>query len=195
MHTINALEHFAQGYEFLAYVLLFLGVVIEGELSVIFAGILAQIGVLSMPIVMAVSFAGAVVKTVSWYYLGVFLHRKYSHTKFLTYIKDKVLYMLPRLIERPFWSIFLSKFIYGINHLTLILSGYLRINFNTYFKAEFYSSAIWVAVMSALGFFFSQAAIGYSRELHKFSLVVLLLIVGFIFLEKFIVFLFTLKKK
>jgi membrane protein DedA with SNARE-associated domain len=192
MNTIHALTHFADGYAFLAYVLLFVGVVLEGELVMILAGILAQIGALSMPMVLGISFGAALVKTISWYQLGYLLNKKYSENKFLKYLERRVLYLFPYFKEKPFWSIFVSKFIYGINHFTLILAGFLKINFKTYFKAELYSSILWVLVMTGLGYFFSQTALGFSKDIHRFSLIILLFIIGFVFLEKIIAFLFEL---
>lgn len=189
MDTIAVLHQFAEGYEFLAYLVLFAAVVIEGELAALVGGIFAHVGALSMPVVVAVVFAGAMAKTVSWYWFGTYLSSHDWAKKILGYIENRVLFLLPRLKVRPFWSIFVSKFIYGINHITLILSGTMRINYKTYFKAEFYSSIIWTLGMTSLGFFFSRTAIGYSKELHKFSLAIGLFILLFILIEKFIIFL------
>lgn len=195
MLTVTALEHFASGYAALAYVLLFFAIVIEGELAMIFAGILAQIGVLDLVTVLGVSYAGAAGKTVSWYYLGVLLKRAERTGKFFSYLEKRVLYLFPRLRESPFWSIFLSKFIYGINHFTLVLSGLMRLDFKTYLKAELSSSVLWVLGMVSLGYFASTAAIGYSKEFHKFSLVILLFILAFILLERFITLLIELARE
>lgn len=193
MDTIAVLQHFAEGYELLAYLALFVAIVIEGELAAIVGGIFAHVGAFSMPVVVAVVFAGAITKTVSWYWLGTYLGGHDWARKMLGYIENRVVLLLPRLRERPFWSIFFSKFIYGVNHITLILSGTMRINYKTYFKAEFYSSIIWTLGMTSLGFFFSRAAIGYSKELHKFSLAIGLFIISFILIEKCIIFLIKLR--
>ncbi|MCU0660336.1 MAG: DedA family protein [Candidatus Pacebacteria bacterium] len=188
MLTVTTLAQFAYEYVALVYVLLFLAIVIEGELAMIIAGILAQIGVLDLVMVLSVAYAGAVGKTVLWYYLGMLLKKIKYAQKFFSYLEKRVLYLFPRLREHPFWSIFFSKFIYGINHFTLVLSGFMRLDFKTYLKAELSSSVLWVLGMLSLGYFASTAAIGYSKEFHKFSLIILLFILAFILVEKSIAF-------
>jgi membrane protein DedA with SNARE-associated domain len=194
MNTVNALANFVAGNEVLAYILIFLGIIIEGEVVVIFSGILAHLGGLSIITSFFVGVLGIASKSYLGYQLGAWLEKKYPHNRFLKYIEGKIFYFLPRFKERPFWSVFLSKFIYGINHLAIILSGYLKINFKTYFKAEFSSSILWLIEFLALGYFFSYAAIGYSKDIRKFSVIILLFIVAFILLEKFITFLFEVSK-
>lgn len=190
MNTVNALKHFAEGYAAWAYVFLFLGVLLEGELVMIFAGILTQLGVLNLQFVIITSFLGALTKTVSWYKLGIFLNRRFAQIRFFTYLEKRVYHLFPKFKENPFWSIFVSKFIYGVNHFVLILAGYSKMDFKTYFKAEFYSSMIWVPEMFSLGFFFSYAALGVTKEIHNFSLLILLFILGFVFFEKLVAFLY-----
>jgi membrane protein DedA with SNARE-associated domain len=198
MNTVNALANFVAGNEVLAYILMFLGIVIEGEVVVLFSGILAHLGGLSIITSFFVGVLGIASKSYLGYYVGAYLERKYPHNRFFKYMESKIFYFLPNFKEKPFWSIFFSKFIYGINHLAIILAGYLKINFKTYFKAEFSSSMIWLMEFLALGYFFSYAAIGYSKDIRKFSIIILLLIVSFILFEKFITFLyevFRAKKK
>ncbi len=190
METVNALKHFAEGYEVLAYVLLFFGVVLEGELVLIFAGILTQLGVLNLPLVIATGFLGAIFKAISWYKLGMFLKKRFAENHFFMYLEKRVYHLFPKFKENPFWSIFISKFIYGINHFVLILAGYSKIDFKTYFKAEFYSAMIWIPEIFSLGYFFSYAALGITKEIHNFSIIILLFILGFIFFEKLVAFLY-----
>lgn len=53
-------------------------------------------------------------------------------------------------------------------------------------EAEIASTAFWAPGLILLGYFFSFAAIKMSRELWKFSLIVLILIVSFIILDKLV---------
>lgn len=193
--TIDALTQFAEGYAFVAYALLFVGMLLEGELVMLFGGVLAQIGALDLGVVLAISFAGAVIKSLLWYRFGSFLGRLYSKGKFLCYLEKRVLFLFPNVQERPFWSIFVSKFIYGINHFTLILAGCLKIDFKKYFRAEFLSSTLWVTAVVGLGYFFSHSALKYTKELHKFSIIILLCIIAFILLERLLTFLITLVRE
>jgi len=194
MNTVNALANFVAGNEVLAYILIFLGIIIEGEVVVLFSGILAYLGGLNITTLFFVGVLGIASKSYLGYYLGAYLERKYPHNRFFRYIESKILYFLPHFKDRPFWSVFVSKFIYGINHFAIILSGYLKINFKTYFKAEFSSSIIWLMEFLAIGYFFSYSAIGITKDIRKFSILILLFIIAFLLFEKFITFLYELFK-
>ena len=114
------------------------------------------------------------------------LHRKYNYNKVFQYIEKRVAYFMPRFKEKPFWSIFLSKFIMGVNYLVLIFSGYNKISFKTFLKAEIISTIIWAPLLLSLGFFFSETALRVSREIGKFSLIIFLLVVAFLFFDKLV---------
>ena len=67
-----------------------------------------------------------------------------------------------------------------------IFSGYKRVNFRTYLKAEVLSTVIWAPLLLSLGFFFSQTALKISREVGRFSFVILLFVIGFFLFDKII---------
>ena len=191
MFSIKVLTQFVEQHEILSHFLLFLGVVIEGELALITAGVLAHLGAFSFWSVFLTGIAGAVAKSFLWYRLGVWLDIKVPKNRFFTYIENRVLAFLPHFCERPFWSIFGSKFIYGVNHFTLIFCGFKKIRFGTFIKAEFYSSILWVLGIVSLGYYLSYAAFGITRDIRKFTLLILLFIIGFLVLEKVLSFIVT----
>lgn len=194
MNTVNLLANFMSGNEVLAYVLVFLGLIIEGEIVILFAGILAHLGGLDFKSLFLVGALSLATKAFLGYHLGSYLRDRFPDNRFFQYIENKILYFLPSFKEKPFWSIFISKFIYGINHLAIVLSGFLKIDFKTFFKAEFSASIIWLLEFLALGYFFSYYAIGITKDIRKFTLLVLGFVVAFILLERFITFLFQLSK-
>ncbi len=192
MHFVDTLQQFASEHAALSYGLIFLGVLIEGEFTLIVAGVFSNLRILPIADVVVVGLAGAIAKAVSWYYLGAWMNRVWPGSRFFHFLKRRVLYFLPRFIERPFWSVFVSKFVYGVNHVTLIFSGFVRINFKTYVKAEFLSSLIWVPAILSIGYFFSYAAFNISHDVRKYTLIIGLFIVGFVLLERLLSFIFQL---
>ena len=60
MHTVNFLQHFIIGHEFLAYAIIFFGILLEGEFFVISSGILLFIGVLNIYIISVIIFCNVV---------------------------------------------------------------------------------------------------------------------------------------
>ncbi len=179
----------------LAYGALFLGIVWEGELVLVAGGILVHLGVLDLYSVLAIAASAATAKTGLGYYLGVFLRKKFSHSKFLKHLTRKVLYFLPRFKKRPFWSIFISKFIYGVNNIVLVFAGYMRVNFRTYCLAEATSSIIWLGGMFTLGYFASKTALAVSVGVRHYSLLAVAFVVGFFVMQKIISFVIELTEE
>ncbi len=186
MHTVNILKHLVENYQLLVYFFIFLGLIIEGEFILMSVGILLHLGALNFYLAFIFIFLGVVCKTFLGYYLGSFIYKKYNHMKFLKYIEKRVLNVLPHFKQKPFWSIFISKFIIGVNNIVIIFSGYQKIDFRKYLKAEFFSTILWTPGLIFLGYLFSYTAIHVSREIWKFSLIVLILIILFIIFDKLI---------
>ncbi|MFA6257883.1 MAG: VTT domain-containing protein [Candidatus Paceibacterota bacterium] len=186
MHTVNLLTSLVENHQTLAYLVVFLGSVFEGEFLLISAGILAHLGALNFWFSLSFILLGAITKTFIGYRLGEFLFKKFEHHKFFKYIQKKVYGILPRFKEKPFWSIFISKFIMGANNLVIIFSGYEKINYRKFLMAEISATIIWAPVLLSLGFFFSYTALHISREIWKFSAIILILFVLFILFDKLV---------
>src|SRR3989338_7105701 len=175
MPTVDVLTDLIGNNLVLAYGLIFSATIFEGEIVAIMAGILVLLGALNFWTALLVIFLGGMVKTVGGYFLGKILYKKLNN-RFFMYIEKRVLRMMPHFEQKPFWSIFISKFIM-MNHLVIIFAGYKNINFKKYLKAEISSTIFWAPGLMLLGYFFSYAAIRVSDEIWRFSLVVLVLII------------------
>jgi membrane protein DedA with SNARE-associated domain len=189
MHTLaflNPFSDFFMSHFVVSYCVLFFFTFLEGEIALIIGGIFVHLGILSLPVTIALIVIAVLLKMVVGYRFGAWLGRRYPNSRFLKYIEGKVFLFLPRFRENPFWSIVLSKFIYGINNATLIFAGYAKANFATYMKAEILSSAVWLGAMFGLGYFFSQKALEISHNFRNFSLIILLFIIGFVVIQKLV---------
>ncbi len=186
MYTVKFLTTLVEHHQILAYAIIFLGLILEGEVVVITTGVLAYLGALDFWLSLTLIFAGSFVKTFVLYYLGEQMNKKFSQSRFFQYVERRVLYFMPRFKQKPFWSIFLSKFIMGTNYLVIIFSGYNRIKLKTFLKAEIISTIIWAPALLSLGFFFSQTAISVSKEISKFSMVIFILIIVFLLFDKIV---------
>ncbi len=186
MHTVNLLVNLVQNHQILVYGVIFLGLIFEGEFVLIASGILIHLGALSFPFTLVFILLGGFGKTLLGYHVGRAVHNRWHHTKFLKHIERKVSLVMPHFYRKPFWSIFISKFIMGLNHVVIIFSGYLGINYKKYLKAEIISTLIWAPLLLTIGYLFGYTALRVSREIWRFSLVALLLIIGFIIFDKIV---------
>jgi membrane-associated protein len=186
MHTVKLLTLLVDHNEILAYLIIFVGLIFEGEVVLIVTGILSHLGALNIYFAFCFILVGGFAKTLLGYHIGKIIHDRWHETKFLKYVEKRVLNIMPHFNEKPFWSIFISKFIFGVNHMVIIFSGYERINYKKYLKAEISATLIWAPLLLGLGYFFSFTALNISREIWKFTFVILILMILFFLFDKLV---------
>jgi len=186
MHTVKLLIKLVENYQLLVLLFILVGLIFEGEIILISTGILLHLGALGILPTVLIIVAGFLGKTLLGYHIGEMVYRRWSTTKFLRYVEKKVLGIMPHFKRKPFWSIFASKFIFGVNNMVIIFSGYMKVNYKTYLKAELTSTAIWAPILILLGFFFSYAALHVSRQIWEFSLIILIFIIAFILFDRLV---------
>lgn len=186
MHTVKFLTLLVEHHQMLTYALIFLGLIFEGEVVVISTGILTHLGALNFFWALLFIISGSLVKTFIGYYIGRLVARKWHDRKILKYIEKKVFSVMPNFRQKPFWSIFASKFIMGVNYIVIIFAGYEKINYKKYLKAEIIATFIWAPSLLLIGRFFGYTALHVSRQIGEFSLVVLILIISFVVFDKLV---------
>lgn len=195
--SIGAIRHFIEIHAVIVYLIIFIGVVFEGEIMVIFAGIFSYLGSINVFIALIAVLLGGATKSFLGYTIGFYLNKHHSHRPFINKIERRISYFLPKFNERPFWSIFVSRFfILGIGWFTIVFSGYRNIPLKLYIKAEGYSLALWSVLMLALGYFFGYTALSISRDIRNVLLMILAFFIIFFILERifaFMVELFNIK--
>ncbi|NVN96814.1 hypothetical protein HXX01_01025 [Candidatus Nomurabacteria bacterium] len=196
--SISVIRHFVEVHAVIAYFIILFGVIFEGEIVVIFAGIFSFLGSINLFIAFAIIILGGGLKSLIGYTIGFYLNKHHSHKPIVNKIERRISYFLPKFKEKPFWSIFISRFfILGIGWFTVIFSGYKNIQIKLYARAEALSLALWSVGFFALGHFFGYTALSISRDVRKFLGIILIFFILFFILEKiiaFIVELFTIKE-
>ncbi len=170
----------------LSYLVLFLGIIIEGEFIVLAASFLAYLGFFSLPAVLAVTIAGVVTGDIVWYYLG----RKFGES-FLIKIRIGRFHLFSekrmKYIESHFSNgtagrtLFVAKFLYGLAHLTFLLAGASKMEFKKFIKPAVISSTVWAIVVVSLGYLFGSSFAliqQYTKDIGiSLSIVVIVIIV------------------
>jgi membrane protein DedA with SNARE-associated domain len=187
MFTLNVLNNFVEHHAVFAYILIIVGVILEGEIVVIIAGIFSHLGSLNLFWAVIAVLFGGVIKSTLGYWAGYYLRKNHSHHTFIKRIENRITYFLPQFQKNPFWSIFLSRFfIFGLNWFTLVFSGYMNIKIKTYIKAEILSLVLWTAGMLTLGYFASLTALSISRDIRKFLGILLIFFIAFFIFQKLV---------
>lgn len=149
------LEHGAH----IAYLILFLGSLVEGESFVLTAGYLAHKGFLSFPAIVVISFCGSVGADQILFFLG----RHYGQPMIDRHPKwkpraDKAFRLLHKY---NVWFIMGFRFIYGIRTLSPFIIGASGISIKRFAILNVISGAFWALTSCgagyAIGYFFSDA--------------------------------------
>lgn len=184
--SIDFFISFVQDHRMWGYAILFVAMLLEGEVFLIIAGMLASINAFDFGDVLWVSLIGVILGNIIWYYLGTKLKHTGVSGRMVRWAEQAVIFFLPDFREKPFKSIFFSKFIYGANRATVIISGVLRVPFHLFVKAEFFASVLWVVLFATVGFLFGQAALSVTSTISRAVLLVVLFVVIFIFTQRYL---------
>lgn len=167
----------------------FILVMIEGDITLLIAGVLAHSGFFgdySFAQVLIWGTIGGCASDNLAYFAGRAFCEGVRELRFYRAAKPR----LERLTNKfgPL-SIFLSKYIYGLRWAACVFYGVGRMPYLRFLLLSFASCFMWVAVLSGAGYFFSGAImglIGDFQRLGKVLLVIVVLgIVGFYLAERF----------
>ena len=189
MLTFGYVKDFAIAHAELIYLVIVLGVILEGEIIVIIAGILSHLGPVNVFLAFGATILGGLIKSILGYSLGYYLQKHHSEKRLILRTENRINYFLPNFLHKPFISIFLSRFlILGMYWFALIYAGYKKVKIKTFIKAEITSLLTWAIVMLSLGYFFSYTALSISRDVRNFIGIILIFLIMFFILEKIIAF-------
>jgi len=191
--SISTIRHFVEIHAIIVYFVIFLGVIIEGEIVVVFAGIFSYLGSINIFIALIAVILGGAAKSFLGYTIGSSLNKYHSQNNFIQKVERRMSSFLPRFNEKPFWSIFISRFfIFGIGWFTLVFSGFKKVPLRIYVKAEAFSLLVWSVLILALGFSFGYTALSISRDVRNFLVIILIFFILFFILEKIVAFIIEL---
>jgi membrane protein DedA with SNARE-associated domain len=132
------------------------GAMVEGDLSIIMAGVVAHLGYLSLLTAFQAAWLGAFVGDTAWYALGrarataVKRSRVYRHAAPL----------IERLVDRVGeGEIVLARFVYGTRIASMFYWGVRRLPFARFAALDLLGCLLSVAVLGLLGFGLSESAV------------------------------------
>ncbi len=148
---------FLVGYK---YLLLFLGIVIEGPILMVASGILIHIKFFDLTTAFIVILAGDLVGDVVWYYIGYFFAGPFikKYGKFIK-ITPEVFENAKGLFHKYHVKILLISKItigFGMSLATLMAAGATRVSLKKFLMLNFLGEIILVSVLLSVGYFFGQ---------------------------------------
>jgi membrane protein DedA with SNARE-associated domain len=183
-------EPFYQLFEQYGIYAVFLLCTVEGDITLLLAGVLAHngyFGHFSFFKVYIFGTLGGMAGDTFGYMVG----RVFQQT-----VKDHSFYKMAqprieRLIDKfGAFSIIVSKYIYGIRVAMCLFNGIGRMPFYKFLFLDFISCSIWVLVLSSVGFFFSGAITTMIGDFKQIGIALFFIVLGgviiFYLIERFL---------
>ena len=156
--------HYLQSWSWLVYILIFIGMFVEGDIIIFFSFYLVRQGELNPFMVIAVTFVGVILGNMSWFKFGVYPEKWFPFLK--KRIEKISVYLDDQLNKNLFRALLVSNFTYNFHHITLMRAGALKINFKKYLENDLVSTLIWIAVIGGLGYGSSLSFLLFKKYLR-----------------------------
>jgi len=169
-------------HRILAYVAIFIGMFIEGEIILVLTGVLVRSGVVGFFPSLITAFIGIVLSDLFYWSLGKRLIES-GRKKFLFFTTENTAPILRKLEKRSGFWIFISKFAWNLNRVVLVCAGYSKISLKKLLKYSATAAAVWTTLLISLGYIFAHQTDILKHDLKRAALFLTLLIIGVIFFE------------
>lgn len=149
----------------------FFGVMIEGDLTLLLAGVLAHHGLFSFGEALVTSTLGGLVGDSISYLIGYTGKERIKSS----HIYQRTQPQLARLSARfGIYSVFLVKYIYGLRTASAIFWGFAHMRFGRFGPLTLASCAAWALVLIGAGYSFSGAIEVLIGRVQRIGLVLLI---------------------
>lgn len=176
---------FLSGQPFLAYLIIFIGVMIEGEGIILLASIFAAQGHLSWFWLALTAVSGTIIGDLLWFEAG----RHLKGTKVGCWL-DKHYektgdWFNETIMQRYHWYAVVSKFMYFTTRPTIFLAGWHDFDAKRFFRITVYATLIWAAIILGVGYLFGYAIglLGFKKILHRIEFFAVALFAGIFVIE------------
>ncbi len=150
------------------YAAVFLGSMFEGEIVVITAGFLAQGGFLSLPLIMIISWMGAILSYEVLYFLGYYYGK--DIVKIFPRLKAPADRASHLLVRYDTYFIIGVRFIYGIRIVSPIVIGYSGVTPLRFLFLNVLAGGLWSITIGLIGYFLGELILKFPTYLSIFIL-------------------------
>jgi membrane protein DedA with SNARE-associated domain len=131
------------------------GSMIEGDMTLIFSGVVAHLGIFPLPVAMAAGWAGNFLSDCAWYWLG----RRRGHAFRSSRLYQRVARRIEDLARRfGAWELLLVRFVYGTRNASMLFWGLQGLPFGRFAAIDALSCALGAALFTSLGYLVSGSA-------------------------------------
>jgi membrane protein DedA with SNARE-associated domain len=166
---------FSETHRILSYIIISLGVLVEGEIVLLLAGVLSHRGYLDIFDVIFIAFLAAIVHDLIYWSIGKKLAES-NKKKILFVDLEKVKRFIEKSRNRSGLYVFITKFTWSFNRIALIASGFIKTPLKELLKYSLPACLIWAITFVSLGYIFASETDIFKKDIKT----AVILISGFI---------------
>ncbi len=172
--------HHAQN---IVYLVLLVGMFTDAALVIFIAIFLMAQRALNIPATIGIIIVGTLLEQLLWYWIGSRLGKFNGLVRWT----DRLAQPFDRhILEKPFRTLVISKFVYGLHRAVLARAGMLGLHFKTYVRDSFLSTFIWLAALGGIGYGFSASYSALSRYMNYAEIIPLVLVIIYFIVDYYI---------
>jgi membrane protein DedA with SNARE-associated domain len=171
------MDHIAQFIEQYGIYAVFALCTVEGDITLLLSGALAHGGLFGknynfLKVFIAGTLGGIVGDCIA-YTIGRVFRKTIQNYRFYKMAQPRI----ERLIEKfGGFAIIISKYIYGLRGAMCIFYGIGRMPFHRFLLVDALSCALWVFILTSIGYFFSGAITGIIGDVQQYGIWILFIV-------------------
>src|SRR5947207_10930075 len=152
----------------------FFGPMIEGDLTLLFSGVLARAGLFTFEEALLVGTAGGFIGDTLSDLVGARFRGRAKSWHFFTRAKPRVEKLMHRF---GVLSVFIVKYVYGLRNASAMFWGLAHFGFIRFALLTLASCVVWVGLLAGLGFTFATGVEKLIGDLKRIQIILLVVVV------------------
>lgn len=149
----------------------FFGAIVEGDLTLLLAGVLARAGVFSFGEALLVGTAGGFAGDSLSYFIGSRFRNRARTLRFFMRARPRIENLMRKF---GVFSILIVKYVYGLRTASAIFWGLAQFGYLRFALLTLGSCIVWVGVLAGLGYTFASGISELLGDLHRIQIVLLI---------------------
>jgi membrane protein DedA with SNARE-associated domain len=179
---IDQLSLFIREYQSLVYLIVFVAIVVEGDISLLLFGALSKEHVLKYFWVLPVAIIASVFHDFIFWKIGKRISRM-GKKKYLFIDFEKMDCFLEKIQPSIGVYIILSKFAWNFNRIVIVSSGFIKTPFKKFIKFSGISAVLWAISFLSIGFVFADQTDIFRQNMLAAALLVSAVLVAMALFE------------
>lgn len=144
-----------------------IGAIVEGDMTLILAGVVAHLGVFPLPVAMAAGAAGCLLGDCGWFWVGRWRGARFRSGALYRRVGRRI-----ESLARRFgvWQLMLSRFVYGTKNASMVFWGLQGLNFIRFLLVDGLGILAGTLVFVSLGYAVSGSAEVLLGKVRRFEL-------------------------